>query len=1463
MNRNLYIRIGLFLLALLPLSISAQCVTRNVTNCKNSDPNQAIGAAMQGFFTDGSTGSFQWYSDATHPSATISECADGSATLTGTLAHFGNTARLFRVNVQFVRRSCTLAPGATQETNNMPAGTSTAGWYYYEWGAATMTGEGQCAGATLNLVQHMMPAQAGVNAANQLPDVGKHGLTGWFGWQVVTQPSNNWLFIAPYANGISDFCFVMDGPAPTYCNAADPCATFPTPSVTTTNATNGAANGCINITNLPTGASSSINGGAATAGKTQYCGLAPGTYTITVTGGGCTKSATATVGNTTNNPCSTVTGNSVTKSCVNNLPVLTGPAPSGSSTGIEYQWLVSTTSCPTAITQSLAGATSATLSLPSRVTVTTYYVRCARPIGCTTWVGYESNCLTVLPTDCVPTTNPCPAVTGNTVTKSCVNNLPVMTGPTPSGSSTGIEYQWLVSTTSCPTSTTQSLVGATSATLSLPSRVAVTTYYVRCARPIGCTTWVGYESNCLTVLPTDCAPVVGGNDICTSPATNIIGGSGSISITGITTSAAQIQVFNSSWSPVYSQQVSTSTVTIPNLAAGSYIVKVTVLGAGGVWPAVCDVQQTVTVGGAADPCTANPVPTPTTTVSNATNGGANGCINITNLPAGATSSINGGAATAGQVQYCGLATGTYTITVNLNGCIKSVSVTVGNTNTDPCITNPVATPTTTVSNATNGASNGCINITNLPAGATSSINGGAATAGQVQYCGLAAGTYTITVNLNGCIKTASVVVGNTNTDPCITNPVAAPTTTVSNATNGAANGCINITNLPAGATSSINGGAATAGKVQYCGLAAGTYTITVNLNGCIKTATVVVGNNNTDPCITNPVATPTTTTSNATNGGATGCINITNLPAGATSSINGGAATAGKVQYCGLTPGTYTITVNLNGCIKTVSVVVGNTVNCSVTGNTIAKSCVNNVPVITGSALTGYEFMWLSSTTGCPTASTQAIAGATGQHYNLPSRVAVTTYFVRCARPIGCTVWATVNESACLVIYPTDCAPVVNCNSVVGNTIAKSCVNNIPALTGAALAGYEYVWLSSTSGCPSLSTQMIAGATGQHYNLPSRVSVTTYFVRCARPIGCTVWGPINESNCITVNANECAPANPCITFDPTKCYKIVNRLNGRVLDVSGWSQSNDAAINTWGYNNQANQQWKIQSVGGGYYKIMSRNSGKVLANHSTVNNSNCYQYDYYTGGAKDWTLTCNAEGYFTIKHRLSNRVLDLKDAGNSSTADGCSTVIYDADGTNSQQWQVVEVACAAGYWSATATELLSMDAKADMNRARLEWLNNTGFKNDFFTVEKMNTSGNFETLEIQNTIYSGSTERYLAYDKNPTEGDNFYRVGVTYEDGTTKYSETKKVTFSKAQGVGIYPNPADDYIDLDLNTYKGSPASIFLYNSFGQQVQFMNIEKVGDGTTRLDVAAQSSGNYILRVASKDKRDVTKQIIISK
>ncbi len=50
-------------------------------------------------------------------------------------------------------------------------------------------------------------------------------------------------------------------------------------------------------------------------------------------------------------------------------------------------------------------------------------------------------------------------------------------------------------------------------------------------------------------------------------------------------------------------------------------------------------------------------------------------------------------------------------------------------------------------------------------------------------------------------------------------------------------------------------------------------------------------------------------------------------------------------------------------------------------------------------------------------------------------------------------------------------------------------------------------------------------------------------------------------------------------------YKLISRNSGQALDVIGQSTANGAGVDQWPYNGQANQQWNIVSVGGGYYKL--------------------------------------------------------------------------------------------------------------------------------------------------------------------------------------------------------------------------------------------------------------------------------------
>jgi hypothetical protein len=100
-----------------------------------------------------------------------------------------------------------------------------------------------------------------------------------------------------------------------------------------------------------------------------------------------------------------------------------------------------------------------------------------------------------------------------------------------------------------------------------------------------------------------------GGDICANPTANVIGGQGRITINGITTNSALIQIFTTNWQSVAYYEATTSSYIFTNIPNGQYIVKVTVLGVGRKWPAVCLLQvDNIVVGAGTDPCSTDVTP---------------------------------------------------------------------------------------------------------------------------------------------------------------------------------------------------------------------------------------------------------------------------------------------------------------------------------------------------------------------------------------------------------------------------------------------------------------------------------------------------------------------------------------------------------------------------------------------------------------------------------------------------------------------------------------------------------------------------------------------------------------------------------------------------------------------------------------------------------------------------------------
>ena len=202
--------------------------------------------------------------------------------------------------------------------------------------------------------------------------------------------------------------------------------------------------------------------------------------------------------------------------------------------------------------------------------------------------------------------------------------------------------------------------------------------------------------------------------------------------------------------------------------------------------------------------------------------------------------------------------------------------------------------------------------------------------------------------------------------------------------------------------------------------------------------------------------------------------------------------------------------------------------------------------------------------------------------------------------------------------------------------------------------------------------------------------------------------------------------------------------------------------------------------------------------------------------------------------------------------------------TWSNQALAIRVTCLSPTTQALVqNEKFTIEAAPELNRARIEWISNAGFKTDYYTIEKYNGKiGDFEPMATQNAIFSTQNEHYTVYDNAPDEGDNIYRIKISYRDGSRQVSENKIVNFKVAGDIVVFPNPANDIIHIDLSSYTNQAVEIYLYNYLGQQRQFLQVDKASNKVVELDVANQPVGNYMIRIKSKGKKEITKSVIIA-
>lgn len=160
-----------------------------------------------------------------------------------------------------------------------------------------------------------------------------------------------------------------------------------------------------------------------------------------------------------------------------------------------------------------------------------------------------------------------------------------------------------------------------------------------------------------------------------------------------------------------------------------------------------------------------------------------------------------------------------------------------------------------------------------------------------------------------------------------------------------------------------------------------------------------------------------------------------------------------------------------------------------------------------------------------------------------------------------------------------------------------------------------------------------------------------------------------------------------------------------------------------------------------------------------------------------------------------------------------------------------------------SNDAFHLNVYKENNSSVLKWKSNSFSKK--FVIER--------SIDGKNYFEIGNTSEFEFVDANPNE-INYYRIIAYGEIGKT-YSNIEKVDFENKNIVeNIYPNPAQEYLMIDLA--KEGDFQLTLYAIDGKEI----IKETISNTYRLELSGVQKGIYFLNVSNSADKYFTKVVV---
>jgi len=173
--------------------------------------------------------------------------------------------------------------------------------------------------------------------------------------------------------------------------------------------------------------------------------------------------------------------------------------------------------------------------------------------------------------------------------------------------------------------------------------------------------------------------------------------------------------------------------------------------------------------------------------------------------------------------------------------------------------------------------------------------------------------------------------------------------------------------------------------------------------------------------------------------------------------------------------------------------------------------------------------------------------------------------------------------------------------------------------------------------------------------------------------------------------------------------------------------------------------------------------------------------------------------------------------------------------------------------------LASFTGEKKANSNLLLWSTATELNNSGFELQRSANGRDFSKLSfIASKAENGTSNAIISYsyeDRNPLATTNYYRLKQIDKNGQNSYSKIVSLAGNKNdkfQIVNLYPNPAFNQVNLNVNTSKDEVVTIIVTDIVGKILIKQNASiRKGENTISLNTEKLANGTYTVKLISSN------------